>query len=169
MPGIAAWLDALSEVEARAALTQACGSTAWVDAMLARRPFGTDQRLHQKADEVWLALTPDDWREAFRHHPRIGDRRQEAGAVGTALWEQQEQAGTAEASSETLQALADGNRVYQERFGHVFLICATGLSAATMLTELQGRLGNSPEDELRIAAAEQAKITHLRLEKLGTA
>ena len=168
MSGIAAWLDALPDTEASTALTRSCGSTAWVEAMLARRPFGTDEKLYQVADEVWRSLAPDDWREAFGHHPRIGDRRPEA-AAGTADWAREEQAGTAEAAAATLQALADGNRAYEERFGHVFLICATGLSAGTMLTELQARLGNSAEDELRIAAAEQAKITRLRLEKLGTA
>ena len=169
MSGAAARLDGLPEAEAWTALIRSCGSIAWVEAMLARRPFGTDERLYQSADDVWSSLAPDDWLEAFGHHPRIGDRRREAAAPGTADWARQEQVGTAEAGAEALRALADGNRAYEERFGHVFLICATGLGAGTMLTELQARLGNTAEDELRIAAAEQAKITRLRLEKLGTA
>lgn len=168
MPDPAEWLDALSETEAREALTRCCGARRWVDGMLARRPFAKRDALLRAADEVWGALSPDDQREAFAHHPRIGaDRAALRARFGaTARWSSEEQAGVQGARDETLARLAAGNLAYEARFGFVFLICATGLSADAMLAALASRLQNAPAEELTIAAAEQAKITRLRLEKL---
>ena len=158
--GPAEHLNGLSASAARAALTRCCASRRWVDAMLAARPFASDAALFDGAERSWLALGRTDWLEAFGGHPRIGER-------GSDAWARREQAGASDAGDGTRAALAQGNREYEARFGHVFLICATGKSAAEMLGALRGRLSNDPATELRIAAGEQAKITRLRLEKLA--
>jgi len=119
------------------------------------------------AEAVWNALSPEDWREAFTHHPRIGDKealRQRF--ASTRGWAEAEQAGALAASEDVLDALAAGNRDYEERFGYIFIVCATGKSADEMLALLRARLAHDLEDEIRFAAAEQARITRLRLEKL---
>jgi 2-oxo-4-hydroxy-4-carboxy-5-ureidoimidazoline decarboxylase len=135
--------------------------------MLARRPFGTFQHLVDDAEEIWWSLEPDDWREAFDHHPRIGEHASVAPQGETARdWSSAEQHGATRADESTRRALAEGNREYERRFGHIFLVCATGKSAEEMLAMLRERLSNGPATELRVAAAEQAKITRLRLEKL---
>jgi 2-oxo-4-hydroxy-4-carboxy-5-ureidoimidazoline decarboxylase len=127
--------------------------------MCARRPFGSLAELLAAADEEWARMGRYDVLEAFEHHPRIGGDldalRQKFSAA--------EQAGVDGADEATLVALRDGTRRYEERFGHVFIVCATGRSAAEMLASLLARIGNEPSDELRIAAAEQAAITRLRL------
>jgi 2-oxo-4-hydroxy-4-carboxy-5-ureidoimidazoline decarboxylase len=164
--GVSAF-DALPDHEAAPFLESCCGSQAWVQGMLARRPFGTLTHLLDEADELWWSLGPDDWREAFDHHPRIGERSSAAPQRETArAWSSDEQRGTAGATSDTRQALAEGNREYERRFGYIFLVCATGKSADEMLALLRARLSNDPARELRVAAGEQAKITRLRLQKL---
>jgi 2-oxo-4-hydroxy-4-carboxy-5-ureidoimidazoline decarboxylase len=159
-------LNRLPDTTARAELERCCGAGRWITGVLARRPFADRAALLQAATDVWRGLGPEDWREAFTHHPRIGDveglRKRFA---TTAAWAGAEQAGTASASEEVLRSLAEGNRRYEERFGHIFIVCATGKSAAEMDALLRARLGNDPETELRIAAGEQEKITRLRLEK----
>jgi 2-oxo-4-hydroxy-4-carboxy-5-ureidoimidazoline decarboxylase len=135
--------------------------------MWARRPFGNRQALCAAAREVWGALTEKDWLEAFSHHPKIGDTEAlQKKFAGTRQWAAGEQAGSARAAPETLEALARGNQDYERRFGFIFIICATGKSADEMLALLETRLKNSPYDELSIAAQEQAKITRVRLKKL---
>jgi OHCU decarboxylase len=126
--------------------------------MTARRPFRTGADLARVADEVWWSLEGADWLEAFSHHPRIGER--------SGGWARDEQSGARAASAATIKELATLNRQYERKFGHVFLIFATGKSADEMLAELRLRLNNDPAPELRLAAGEQAKITRLRLEKL---
>jgi OHCU decarboxylase len=140
-------------------LRSCCGSSRWVDRMRAAQPFADRDALLAAADELWRDLAPGDWLEAFACHPRIGDRS----AGGEAA---REQAGVVRASAEVLAGLVEGNHAYQARFGHVFLICATGKTADEMLAELRVRLGNEPDRELAIAAEEQRKITRLRLQKL---
>ena len=166
--GPAELLNALEADEAKAALLRCCGSEAWADAVLAARPFADDTTLMLAADEVWWGLREEEWLAAFGHHPRIGEDperlRRRFGA--TAEWAGGEQSGVAGAGEEVLSALLKGNETYEARFGHVFLICATGLSAAQMLGALQRRLSNDPARERRVAAGEQAKITRLRLHKL---
>jgi 2-oxo-4-hydroxy-4-carboxy-5-ureidoimidazoline decarboxylase len=159
--------DALPDHEALLLLQSCCGSHAWVQGMLAHRPFGTLVRVLNEADEIWWSLAPDDWREAFDHHPRIGERSAAAPESATARdWSADEQRGASAAGEATRQALAEGNREYERRFGHIYLVCATGKSAEEMLAVLRQRLSNDPATELRVAAGEQAKITRLRLEKL---
>jgi 2-oxo-4-hydroxy-4-carboxy-5-ureidoimidazoline decarboxylase len=164
----AAALNALDDTAAREALTRCCGAGRWVEGMLERRPFGSDEALHRAADEVWEAMEREDILEAFDHHPRIGadlDALREKFA-STSDWSGSEQAAVASADEETLRALRDGNVAYEARYGHIFIVCATGKSAAEMLALLRERMANEPSAELHIAAAEQAKITHLRLDKL---
>lgn len=160
-------LNGASDAVAAEAFERCCGSSAWVRAMLASRPFASSEGLHDAADACAAALEERDWLEAFSHHPRIGDVASlRAKFASTAKWAGGEQAGAAAADEATLHALAKGNDDYFARFGFIFIVCATGLSAAEMLARLQARLPHERAEELRMAAAEQNKITHLRLEKL---
>ena len=166
---LAAWLDALPREQAAEALLRCCGSRRWVEAMLAARPFGSDDAVLAAAERIWDRATPTDVREALAHHPEIGAdiqalRRRFA---RTATWSEGEQAGMQGADDATIIALRDGNLRYREKFGHVFVVCATGKRADEMLALLQARLGNDADKEISIAAGEQGKITRLRLEKLG--
>ena len=161
-------LDRATAEEARALLTRCCGASRWVTGMLTERPFLTDDRLQARAWEVWFGLGRDDWLEAFSRHPQIGDRTAIAARfAGTRDLSQKEQATVGNASEEVIDALARGNRAYLEQFGYIFIVCATGKSATEMLALLEARLTNSPEEEIRIAAGEQAKITAIRLSQLG--
>lgn len=160
-------LNALDASSARETFLKCCHSALWADRMVAARPFQSAEDLFATADAIWQDLGSQDYLEAFAGHPRIGDiesLRQKF--ASTASWAATEQAGTAEADERTLQALAEGNRKYEARFGHIFIVCATGKSASEMLALLNARLANDADTELRVAAAEQAKITRLRLEKL---
>lgn len=132
--------------------------------MIERRPFGGEEVLFEVADEVWRSLGPEDWLAAIEAHPRIGER--EARSASRTTWSREEQSGMSTATDEVRGALAEGNRIYEAKFGHLFLICATGRSAEEMLAALRERLENDSATELRIAAEEQRKITRLRLEKL---
>jgi len=160
-------LNALPAAEAVSALERCCGARAWAERMAASRPFESRAEILTCADRAWRRLGESVWREAFTHHPRIGDvavlRERFA---STAVWARGEQAGVAAADERTLAALAEGNRAYEARFGYVFIVCATGLKADQMLAMLNARLSNDAETEMRIAAEEQMKITRLRLEKL---
>jgi len=160
-------LNALGREEARAALAECCGSREWCRQMVAGRPYASREQLLQRAEETWWTLGGADWLEAFRSHPRIGERKAEAGQTERERrWSAGEQAAVASAPDATLQALAEGNREYEARFGYIYIVCATGRSAPEMLALLRSRLRNTPDEELRAAAAEQARITRLRLEKL---
>lgn len=168
MSEAASLLDRASEMDARAMLTRCCGSSRWVDGMLARRPFGSDEALFAAADQVWSAATREDVLEALTHHPRIGANMDELRKkfASTATWSAGEQSGASGASEETLSALRDGNVRYEERFGHIFVVCATGKTAAEMLVLLEARMPNDAETEIRVAQGEQGKIIKIRLEKL---
>jgi 2-oxo-4-hydroxy-4-carboxy-5-ureidoimidazoline decarboxylase len=160
-------LDGLPADDARAELQRCCGSSRWVGGMLASRPFLDRERLLSAAETVFGSLGPADWREAFDHHPRIGDREAlRARFASTRTWAEGEQAGAREAQGDVIDALAEGNRAYEARFGYIFIVCATGKSATEMQGLLRERLSNDAATELRIAAAEQTKITRLRLAKL---
>jgi 2-oxo-4-hydroxy-4-carboxy-5-ureidoimidazoline decarboxylase len=161
-------LNALPEPEARQLLQRCCGATRWVDGMLVARPFASPGALFSRAEAVWSKLEAPDFLEAFAHHPEIGADLQQLRQrfASTASLSESEQAGAAGASEETLLALRRRNRQYRERFGYSFIVCATGKSAAEMLALLEQRIGHEPATELAVAAAEQAKITRLRLEKI---
>ncbi|HSP36018.1 MAG TPA: allantoicase, partial [Thermoanaerobaculia bacterium] len=138
-------------------LRSCCGSSKWVEAMANARPFGDWNAMIDTANGI--DLSPEDWQEGFRAHPRIGDRVAKR-------WPADEQSGTHGAPEETMNALAEANQAYEQKFGHVFLICATGRSADEMLASLRQRMNNDAAPELRVAAGEQRKINALRLEKL---
>ena len=150
--------------EARRILTRACGSLRWVDGMLELRPFRGQEALLSAARRVWDDLSDDDWREAFSHHPQIGDRTTLAKKFpATHDLSAREQAGVAMASGDVLDRLAAANHEYFARFGYIFIVCASGRSAEEMLAILRSRLQNDPAAEIRIAAGQQAAITALRL------
>jgi 2-oxo-4-hydroxy-4-carboxy-5-ureidoimidazoline decarboxylase len=161
-------LDRASARDAGELLRTCCGSTRWVERMLARRPFGSPEGLLAAARDEWFALAPADWREAFSQHPKIGDRQTlRRRFAATRHLAEKEQAGVNAASEETLAALADGNQAYEAKFGYIFIVCAAGRSADEMLAMLRARLANDPSAEIRIAAEEQARITELRLVRLS--
>jgi 2-oxo-4-hydroxy-4-carboxy-5-ureidoimidazoline decarboxylase len=157
-------IDAAPPGAAREILARACGSTAWIDRMLARRPFGSQAALLAVAREEWFARSERDWLEAFSHHPQIGDRASLAARFpATHDLSAKEQAAVGRADDDVLSALAEGNTTYRDRFGFVFIVCATEKSAEEMLALLRARLPNDRATELRNAAEEQAKITAIRL------
>jgi len=122
-----------------------------------------------KADTVWAALAPADWREAFASHPRIGASGTAGGAGGAGgerAWSAEEQRGVADADDMTRTRLAQANREYETRFGYILIVCATGKGPGEILGLIEQRLTNDPAVELAVAAEEQRKITRLRLEKL---
>jgi allantoicase len=152
-------VNTLPDDEAARALGRCCASSSWVRGMLAARPFASWDAMTDTARRLWIEAGPEQWREAFAAHPRIGEK-------SDSQWSRVEQAGATAASGDTLSALAAANRRYEERFGHIFIVCASGKSADEMLAIIRARLGNTPEEEIRIAAEEQVKITELRLERL---
>lgn len=153
-------INSLQEADARVALLRCCGSTVWAEQMTARRPYASVAALLDTARNVWRALRRDDWLEAFAAHPKIGDLDALRSGSGA------EQAKVAAAPAETLLALAQGNRLYESRFGRIFIVCASGKSADEMLALLMQRVDKQPEQELINAAGEQEKIMCLRLERL---
>ncbi len=160
-------LNALPTGRARNLLLACCGSARWAEQMAERRPFGSLEELLSASDAICAGLGPGDWLEAFRGHPRIGETRAPAEASEQARsWSQQEQSSASHRSDQTRAALAEGNRAYEQRFGYLFIVCATGKSGEEMLAILNQRLANDPSAELRVAAEEQRRITQLRLEKL---
>lgn len=160
-------LNTASTEEAEDALARCCGSTEWVAKMLERRPFHSVDELFSAADDIWFKLAAGDWLEAFSHHPRIGDVDSlRAKFASTASWCENEQKGVSQATEDVLHQLAALNDDYFEKYGFIFIVCATGKTAEQMLEILQGRMANNKDDELKVAAGEQAKITRIRLEKL---
>ncbi len=160
-------INDLDDAAAFSSLQNCCGAANWVKAMLAARPFASSEELFNKASSIWWQLGPSDWLEAFTHHPKIGDLESLSKKfASTATWAAGEQASVAAAAEQVLKDLAAGNTAYENKFGYIFIVCASGKSAAEMLDILNSRLPNEAEAELRIAAGEQEKITKLRLEKL---
>jgi allantoinase len=166
---IGEYLNQLDPDSTRAALAKCCASQRWIDRMTVERPFTMNNRLLLRdAAEFWWAMDREDWLEAFAAHPKIGDvEGLRAKFASTRTWASGEQSGVAGASEATLARLAESNREYESRFGYIFIVCATGKSADEMLAILESRLLNDPQAELRIAAAEQLKITQIRLQKLA--
>ena len=163
-------LDELNSLDidgARDFFRQCCTSTHWLESMVNNRPYSNQDELLSTADKSWSTCAEKDFLQAFEGHPKIGDVNSlKAKYASTRDMAGHEQSGASTASDETLKALADGNTAYETRFGYIFIVCATGKSADEMLSLLNERLDNQPENELKIAAAEQHKITRLRLNKL---
>ncbi|HWP81338.1 MAG TPA: 2-oxo-4-hydroxy-4-carboxy-5-ureidoimidazoline decarboxylase [Bacteroidota bacterium] len=143
-----------------------CGTRRWVEKMIRRRPFHSIGDLIAAAEELWWNLSEKEWKEAFAHHPRIGDIETLRKKSATSDWSEKEQAGVGSASEELLKRLSEGNRLYEEKFGHIFIVYAQGKSAQEMVTILESRLNNEPAKEITIAAGELAKIMKLRFKKL---
>lgn len=161
------WLNSLPPDEAVQALLQCCGSKRWAKEMANARPYQSLDSLLATANDIWWSLPPNDWLEAFRSHPKIGEKKAARPVSNRSRqWSGEEQAGVSNASRETVESLASLNRTYEQKFGFIFIICATGKTSAEMLAALRKRLENDAATELPIAAAEQSKITELRLKKL---
>jgi len=157
----------LGPAQARQSLIDCCGSQRWADQMLQRMPFPDVSYALDTADKIWAGLDPSDWLEAFHRHPPIGAKRSEKTQSAKAKrWSEGEQSAAQAAPPHILTALAAANEDYHAKFGHIFLICATGKTSEEILAALKQRLPNDAAAELRIAAEEQRKITRLRLEKL---
>jgi len=163
------FLNRLEGPALREALLRCCHSQRWVEAMSAVRPFSSPEAVLTSADVLWQQLEASDYLEAFSGHPEIGAKpaANSSKLTTTADWSSAEQAGMNEAEAYVEAALLSGNQAYRARFGYIFIVCATGKSSTEMLSLLEARLGNDPKTELAIAAAEQAKITRLRLLKLA--
>jgi len=163
----AADLDRATAATAAGLLRPACASARWIGRLVSGRPYGTLDALAAASDAAIGALGWPDIEQALAAHPRIGDRAESggAGADTEAAWSRQEQSGARDAAAEVLARLRAGNAAYEERFGHVFLICATGMSAASMLAALQARLGHDPAAEHEVVRDELMKIVRLRLAK----
>ena len=166
------WLNGLPAAEAHADLLACCGASLWAREMVARRPFGDTAELFAAADEIWRSLDRGRWLEAFASHPQIGEKQgekqieSEAGQQLSTRWSAEEQSSTLRDPAGVLTKLAEGNRAYRQRFGYIFIVCATGKTADEMLAILERRLHNDASAELAIAAEEHRRIMQLRLEKL---
>jgi OHCU decarboxylase len=158
------WFNQLGDEEAVGVLLGVCHARAWAEQVAKQRPYPSVERLQAVADDVWLRLTPADWLEALDAHPRIGEQ----GGASADL-SRREQAGLGQAGDDVRAAIELGNRAYEERFGHVFLVSAEGRSAEELLANLEARLGNDPATEVRVAAEEHRRITRLRIERLMAA
>ena len=150
---------------ASAEVLPCCGSTRWARELAQARPIADEAELLGRSDDIWRALSLEDWDEAFRSHPKIGGNKAEAATQQSAVWSRGEQSGMAASSAETRTALEQGNRIYEQRFARIYIVCATGKSAEEMLADLKRRLQNDAETELREVVEQQRQITRLRLRK----
>lgn len=153
--------------EAEAAFLECCGSSVWARRMAAARPFAMLENLFETAEEIWFSLSTADQLEAFAAHPQIGSKKAAPSqGARAAEWSAGEQSGMAAAADTVRDELAELNRLYKNKFGFIFIVCASGKDPNEMLAICKARLGNSAETELHIAAEEQRKITEIRLGKL---
>jgi len=162
-PTLATW-NTLDPAAAAAAILPCNGSSAWAEQMTALRPFATAFDLTCTADIVWRALDEQAWQQAFDSHPRIGESQAKSATAASLALSSAEQS-AAQLTADTQAELAAANRLYEEKFGRIFIVCATGKSAAEMLAILRSRLANDPRTELLEAVEQQRQITQLRLRK----
>lgn len=166
MTGVLARWNLLAPHEALQEVLPCCGSTMWADALVKRRPIADRATLLATSDEIWRNLTPSDWLEAFRSHPRIGESRPaQTSSAQSAAWSSQEQQKVTDAAGAVKIALAASNRAYEDRFGYVFIVCASGKSGSEILEILQRRLHNDKNAELHEAVEQQRQITQIRLNR----
>lgn len=163
-PVLDAW-NAADTSAAGQAMLACCGAQRWANQMIALRPIPTIAELSEAADRVWAEMGESDWLEAFACHSRIGERKAPSASEQSSSWSQQEQSGTNTAAENTMRQLAEGNALYEQRFGFTYIVCATGKNAEEMLAILQRRLANTRVAELREAAEEQRQIMQIRLGK----
>jgi OHCU decarboxylase len=160
-------LNRMTADDKRAALLACCGSTRWAEKVAALLPMADVGQLLIIGERAWHELPREDQLEAFRAHPKIGEKKAETEASEAARrWSEGEQSRAREASTETLDALAEANREYEGKFGFIFIVCATNKTAEQMLALLRARMNNDVEAEMRVAAGEQWRITELRIKKL---
>ena len=163
-------LDILNKAnteEAARLLSQCCTSDAWIARMLSDRPYDSAGHLQNAANKHWQGLAESDYLQAFDGHPKIGNVRSlKAKYANTEALAAGEQSSVNTASDDIIDSLAEGNKTYEEKFGFIFIVCATGKSASEMLSLLQARLPNTRDTELINAIEEQRLIFQLRLEKL---
>jgi len=163
-PALQSW-NAASADEAMEAMIACCGARRWAAEMVAKRPIRTIVELSSTADEEWGRMEEADWMEAFSCHPRIGGRKSAHASAQSSAWSTQEQSSTNAAAEKVLAELAEGNALYEQRFGFTYIVCATGKSAEEMLAILNRRLASDRSKELREAAEQQRQITQIRLGK----
>jgi 2-oxo-4-hydroxy-4-carboxy-5-ureidoimidazoline decarboxylase len=154
----------LEQTDATETILPCNGSVAWAIGMVNARPFETPEDAFATSDKVWLSLTTSDWQQAFDSHPRIGEHKAKAATEQSLQWSSGEQS-AAQLTEDTQAALAAANKEYEQRFGRIFIVCASGKTAAEMLAILKARLSNDAATELNEAAEQQRQITQLRLRK----
>ena len=160
-------LNKLPKDKAEAAFRDCCGSSEWARLMAKARPFAMVEDLYENAENIWFSLSSVDHLEAFACHPKIGSKKTAPKQQAkSAKWSSGEQSGMKSADEKIKKQLAEANRLYLEKFGFIFIVCATGKSADEMLAICRARLRNSASTELQLAAEEQRKITEIRLNKL---
>jgi 2-oxo-4-hydroxy-4-carboxy-5-ureidoimidazoline decarboxylase len=166
MSRVLAWWNGMSAEEAAEEILPCCGSRGWAREMAARRPIRDEIALMAANDEVCGRLSEADWLEAFCSHPRIGESHAKTSVPArSAAWSGQEQKGVSGAGDEIKTALEAGNRAYEERFGRIFIVCATGKTPTELLEVLRQRLGNDERSEFQEAAEQQRHIAQQRLRK----
>jgi 2-oxo-4-hydroxy-4-carboxy-5-ureidoimidazoline decarboxylase len=164
-PVLARW-HTMSPQAAATEILSCCGSPAWAAGVAAKRPYTSEESLFAAADECWLSLPEADWLEAFRSHPRIGEKHAQNTTTATfAAWSRSEQSQVQEADAAILLRMQKGQREYEERFGRIFIVCASQKQPAELLAILEHRLNNDPTRELVVSAAQQQQIMQLRLRK----
>ena len=166
MSGLLSRWNTLPQDQAAREILPCCGSRTWADEMATHRPFSDVPTLLDTSDRIWRKLALAAWLEAFQSHPRIGETRSHADASARSQqWSAQEQSRATDSPDSVKQALASGNRQYEEKFGRIFIICATGKSAHEILQHLQRRLSNDEATELHEAAEQQRQIIQIRVKK----
>ncbi len=161
------WFNELPAGAARQALLDCCSVPGWAELMAAARPYSSAHEAARRSGEIVAALTITDLADALAGHPRIGERPDPAGGNSrAAAWSRREQSGVDADDTSTRQALAEANRQYEQRFGHIYLVCASGLNAAQLLAWLRERLANEPAAEWRVVRRELGKINQIRLRQL---
>ena len=151
--------------EAAREILPCCGSKRWAEQLAARRPFASPEELFPISDAVWAALSEQDWSEAFQSHPRIGQQHARAATATSLAWSSEEQRTVTSSDDAVKLALAEANRRYEEKFGRIFIVCATGKQAGEILAMLNRRMQNSAADEMMETAEQQRQITQLRLRR----
>lgn len=165
MSSVLSWWNETDATMAMDAMLDCCGAHRWAATMVDNRPILSEQELHEIADRVWNIMTEPDWMEAFKCHPRIGERKAPLATDRSSTWSGQEQSLIQGAADTVLASLAEGNARYESKFGFTYIVCATGKSSEDMLSILECRLGNTRAAELCEAAEQQREIMHIRLRK----
>jgi len=163
-PVLARW-NSTDPAAAAEEILPCCGSRAWAAELAARRPVADEDHLLITSDAVWVGLPEAAWQEAFDSHPRIGQQKAKAATETSLGWSATEQSAAMSAHDAAKLDLAEANQRYEEKFGRIFIICASGRSASEILAALESRMNNDAATEVREAAEQQRKITQLRLRR----